>query len=112
MAHHAPLFTTGVCDDGVGAQGGDDEGTGGAVGGIGKFKAQDVANTLWAFVTMGREHRAGLMRVLEGRAEAVAGTFKEQEGNHAVGVCDDGVGARGGADEVAGGEGGGVGRHM
>ena len=36
-------------------------------------------NTLWAYATMGRAPGAGLMRALEGRAEAVAGTFKEQE---------------------------------
>ena len=45
----------------------------------GTFKAQDVANTLWAYATMGREPGAGMMRVLEGRAEALAGTFKAQE---------------------------------
>jgi hypothetical protein len=38
-----------------------------------------VANTLWAYATMGREPGAGVMRVLEGRAEAVAGTFNAQE---------------------------------
>jgi hypothetical protein len=37
-----------------------------------------VANTLWAYATMGREPGAGLMRALEGRAEAVAGTFNAQ----------------------------------
>ena len=31
---------------------------------------EDVANTLWAYATM---------RALEGRAEALAGTFKAQE---------------------------------
>jgi len=44
----------------------------------GTFKAQDVANTLWAYATMRREPGAGLMRELEGRAEALAGTFKAQ----------------------------------
>jgi hypothetical protein len=44
----------------------------------GTFKAQEVANTLWAYVTMGREPGAGMMRELEGgrrrwRAEALAG---------------------------------------
>jgi hypothetical protein len=34
-----------------------------------------VANTLWAYATMGREPGAGVMRVLEGRAEALADTF-------------------------------------
>jgi hypothetical protein len=37
------------------------------------FKSQDVANTLWAYATMGREP------VLEGRAEALAGTFNAQD---------------------------------
>jgi hypothetical protein len=44
----------------------------------GTFNAQGVANTLWAYATMGREPGAGLMRVQEGRAVAVAGTFNEQ----------------------------------
>ena len=44
----------------------------------GTFKAQNVANTLWAYATMGREPGSGLMRVLEGRAEALAGTFNAQ----------------------------------
>jgi hypothetical protein len=43
----------------------------------GTFNAQDVANTLWAYATMGRKPGAGLMRV-EGRAEALAGTFNAQ----------------------------------
>ena len=45
----------------------------------GTFKAQEVANTLWAYATMGREPGAVVMRALEGRAEAVAGTFNAQE---------------------------------
>jgi hypothetical protein len=40
--------------------------------------AQHVANTLWAYATMGQAPGAGLMRELEGRAEAVAGTFNAQ----------------------------------
>jgi hypothetical protein len=40
--------------------------------------AQNVANTLWAIATMGREPRVGMMRELEGHAEALARTFKEQ----------------------------------
>jgi hypothetical protein len=44
----------------------------------GTFKAQEVANTLWAYATMGWEPGAGVMRVLEGRAEALAGTFNAQ----------------------------------
>ena len=38
-----------------------------------------MANTLWAYAKMGREPGAGVMRELEGRAEALAGTFKAQE---------------------------------
>ena len=45
----------------------------------GSFKAQEVANTLWAYATMGREPGAGVMRGLEGRAEALAGTFNAQD---------------------------------
>jgi hypothetical protein len=45
----------------------------------GTFNAQDVANTLWAYATIGRAPGSVLMRELEGRAEAVAGTFKAQE---------------------------------
>jgi hypothetical protein len=37
-----------------------------------------VSNVLWAFATMRREPGEGLMRVLEGRAEALAGTFNAQ----------------------------------
>jgi hypothetical protein len=37
-----------------------------------------VANTLWAYARMGREPGAGLMTKLQGRAEAVAGTFGAQ----------------------------------
>ena len=36
------------------------------------FKSQDVANTLWAYATMGQEPGAGMMRGLEGRAETLA----------------------------------------
>jgi len=45
----------------------------------GTFNAQGVANTLWAYATMGRAPGAGVMRALEGRAEAVAGTFNALE---------------------------------
>ncbi len=38
-----------------------------------------MANTLWAYTMMVREPGTGLIRELEGRAEAVAGTFKAQE---------------------------------
>ena len=44
----------------------------------GTFNAQNVANTLWAYATMGRKPGAGVMRELEGRAEVLAGTFKAQ----------------------------------
>ncbi len=45
----------------------------------GTFNTQDVANTLWAYATMGREAGAGMMRDLEVRAEALAGTFNTQD---------------------------------
>ena len=45
---------------------------------MGTFSAQRVANTLWAYATMGREPGAGVMRGLEGRTEALAGTFNAQ----------------------------------
>jgi hypothetical protein len=45
----------------------------------GTFKAQNVANTLWAYATMRRAPGAGLMKALEGRAEALAGTFNAQD---------------------------------
>ena len=48
-------------------------------GQAGTFKAQEVANTLWAYATMGRVPEEGLMGKLEGRAEALAGTFKAQD---------------------------------
>jgi hypothetical protein len=41
----------------------------------GTFNAQNVANTLWAYATMGQSPGAGLMGELEGRAETLAGTF-------------------------------------
>jgi hypothetical protein len=53
----------GVCDNGAGALGGGDEGAGGAGGGVGgHVPAQNVANTLWAYATMGWEPGAGMMR--------------------------------------------------
>jgi hypothetical protein len=45
----------------------------------GTFNAQEVANTLWAYATMGREPGAWVMRGLEGRAEALAGTMNAQD---------------------------------
>ena len=44
----------------------------------GTFNVQNVANTLWAYTTMGRETGVGLMRELEGRAEALAAMFNSQ----------------------------------
>jgi hypothetical protein len=73
----------GVCDDGAGARSRDDAGVleGRAEAVAGTFNAQEVANTLWAYATMGREPGAGMMRVREGRAEAlaVAGTLNAQD---------------------------------
>ena len=45
----------------------------------GTFNTQDVANTLWAYATIGREPGARVMRELEGWAEAVEGTFNAQD---------------------------------
>ena len=45
---------------------------------LGDGKTAAHANTLWAYATMGREPGAGVMRELEGRAEAVAGTSNAQ----------------------------------
>jgi hypothetical protein len=36
----------------------------------GQFNEQDVANTLWAYATMGRKSGQRLMGLMEGRAEA------------------------------------------
>jgi hypothetical protein len=44
----------------------------------GRFNAQNVANTVWAYATMGRQPGADLLMVLEGRAEAIAGMFNAQ----------------------------------
>ena len=43
------------------------------------FNTQNMANTLWAYATLGREPGAGMMSALEGQAEALTGTFKAQE---------------------------------
>ncbi len=45
----------------------------------GTFNAQEVANTLWAYATMGREPGAGKMRGLDRQVDAVAGTFNAQD---------------------------------
>jgi len=64
----------------VGARGGLDVGAGGAIEAVARaFKAQEVANTLWTYATMGPEPGAGMMRELEGRSEALAGTFNTQD---------------------------------
>jgi hypothetical protein len=44
----------------------------------GEFNSQAVANTLWAFATMGRKPGERLMGKLEGRAEAISGEFNMQ----------------------------------
>ena len=44
-----------------------------AEAGAGTFNAQDVANTLWAYATMGREPGAGVMRELEGESKGSLG---------------------------------------
>jgi hypothetical protein len=44
----------------------------------GEFNSQNVANTLWAYATMGRQPGERLMGMLEGRAEAISGEFKPQ----------------------------------
>jgi hypothetical protein len=80
--HRAELVkhAVGVCDDGAGTRGGIDEGSRVAVGGASRHVyLQNVSNTLWAYATMGREPGKGLMRVLKGRAEALADTFNAQD---------------------------------
>jgi hypothetical protein len=44
----------------------------------GEFKPQDVANTLWAFATMGTKPGERTMGQLERRAEAISGEFNSQ----------------------------------
>ena len=72
----------GVCEDGVEREPGarmmrELEGRAEAV--AGSFQAQEVANTLWAYATIGRAPGTGVMRELEGRAKARAGTFNTQD---------------------------------
>jgi hypothetical protein len=50
----------GVCDDGAGAWGGAEVKLGRVEAVAGTFNAQEVANTLWAYATMGREPGQGL----------------------------------------------------
>jgi hypothetical protein len=67
----------------------------------GTFKAKCVANMLWAYATMGLEPGAGARGGTdEGAGGAVGGggghLQRAGSGKHAVGVCDDCAGARGG----------------
>ena len=39
----------------------------------GEFNPQEVANTLWAYATIGRQPGERVMGLLEGRAEAISG---------------------------------------
>jgi hypothetical protein len=45
----------------------------------GDFHSQEVANTLWAYATMGRKPGERVMGLLEGRAEAISGEFNSQD---------------------------------
>ncbi len=45
----------------------------------GEFTSQGVANTLWAYASMGMKPGERLMGLLEGRAEAISGEFTTQE---------------------------------
>jgi uncharacterized alpha-E superfamily protein len=45
----------------------------------GEFNSQNVANTLWAFATMGKKPGERMMGQLERRAEAISGEFTAQE---------------------------------
>ena len=49
-----------------------------AVAGRGDFNAQNVAITMWAYATMGREPGKELVKALEERAEELAGSFQAQ----------------------------------
>ena len=44
----------------------------------GEFNSQDIANTLWAFATMGRKPGDRMMGQLEVRTEAISGEFNSQ----------------------------------
>ena len=50
------------------------------------FNSQGVANTLWAYATLGMQPGEGLMRKLEEQAEGVAHTF------NLAGCCQHAVG--------------------
>jgi hypothetical protein len=70
----------GVCDYGEEAGGAVMGQLGGRAEAIsGEFNSQDVANTLWAFATMGRKPGERMMGQLEGRAEARSGEFNSQD---------------------------------
>jgi hypothetical protein len=45
----------------------------------GEFNSQNVANTLWAFATMGTKPGKRMMGQLERRAETISGEFNSQE---------------------------------
>jgi hypothetical protein len=45
----------------------------------GEFNSQEIANTLWAFATMGAKPGESVMGQLERRAEAISGDFKPQD---------------------------------
>ena len=80
----------------------------------GEFNSHHVSDTLWAYVTMGRDPGERLMGLLEERMETVSGEFDSEDVSdtirsyvtigrmpgerlmeHAVGVCDDGEDAGG-----------------
>ncbi len=81
----------GVCDDGAGARAGLIRAFEGRTEALADtFNLQDVANTLWAYATMGREPGAGLMSA-GGAGGGSGGHVQDAEGGkHAVGVFDDG----------------------
>jgi hypothetical protein len=44
----------------------------------GEFKSQNVANTMWAYATMGRKPEERVMEQLERRAQAICAEFNSQ----------------------------------
>jgi len=57
----------------------------------GEFNSQAIANTLWAFATVGRQSGERMMRLRERRAQAISGEFNSlQLGqmNHLCISCD------------------------
>jgi hypothetical protein len=86
----------GICDNGDKAGGAGDGPAGGAGGG------ENVANTLWAYATMGIKPGERMIRLLEGRVEELSGEFNSQNFcKHAVVLFDDGENA-GSADHKCG----------